>query len=101
MSKYCWADVQSNDRACAEWKCWLDVHRVKAGIGRGCLALVSKPFETAGLVRNRTSLDGLKSLRSVVYVSDASPDRKKCGNRCLNLRGIRLGSCSLNTRLLL
>ena len=49
----------------------------KDGTGRGCLALASKRLERAGLVRNWTSLDGLKSQRAVVFVSDAGPNQKK------------------------
>ena len=52
MFKYCWADVQSTERAYAEWEYWPDVHLVKDGTGRGCLALVSKQLETAVYVRN-------------------------------------------------
>ena len=44
-SKYCWADVQGNERAYAEWEYWLDVHLVKDGTGRGCLALMGKHLE--------------------------------------------------------
>ena len=46
------ADVQSTERAYAEWEYWPDVHIVKDGTGRGCLALVSKQLETAVYVRN-------------------------------------------------
>ena len=88
-------DVQSNARAHVEAEHRLDVHLVKDGTGRRRLALVSKQLETDGFVRNRTSLDGLKLLRAVVYVSDAGPDQKR-GNACWNSRDIRLGSCSLN-----
>ena len=42
MSKYCWADVQSFERADVEWEYWPDVDLVKDGTGRGCLAVVSK-----------------------------------------------------------
>ena len=49
------------------------------------MALVSKHLETAGLVRNWTSLDGLKPLRAVVCVSDAGSDQKKCRQYLLEL----------------
>ena len=42
MAKCCWADVQSNERAYAEWKYLLDVRLVRDETGRGRLALVSK-----------------------------------------------------------
>ena len=77
--------MQSNERDYAEWECWLDVHLVKNGTGRGCLALVSKRLETACLVRKWSSLDGLGSLRAVAFVSDAGSDQKNCRQNLLEL----------------
>ena len=97
MSKYCWTDVQSHQRAYAEWEYWPAVPLAKDKIGRGCMAWGGQQLEAAGLVRNLTSLDGLKSLRESSVFLMRLPSRRNPGNTCWNSRGIRLGSCSFGS----